>query len=365
MNFFSTLANYCNRTFLKSFLITLICLALIVAFFDFSEIQRRAAIRPDILLGLKLKLVLLKLFYILEQVLPFIVFISSLFIFWKLNRQNEVVVTRAAGVSALKLVLPVVIAALSVGFLDIGVINPISSVMMQKHEKLEDKYFHQKENSLKVSENGLWLRERHHDRQWVYRMGKADLPQKMFSDVTVYGFLENNEFMERYDAKSARLLDNHQLLLEDVWKLEKGKAPQKLTSLQIDTTLSQDSIENVGVHRAVLSFWQLPGYIHLLKVSGLSALKYEMYWHSTLARGFWLGAMILLAAAFSFRPIRSGGSVILAIAGLMSGFILYFIRDFTYALGTSGVVPAILAAWLPCILTAVMGLALLLHLEDG
>lgn len=366
MNPFSTLGRYCNRSFLKSFLITLICIGLIVAFFDFSELQRRTSTRPDILLGLKLKLVGLKLFYVLEQILPFIVFISSLFIFWRLNRHNEVVVTRASGVSALKLVIPVVLGALFIGFVDLSVINPVSSLMMQKHEKLEDKHLKNKEGSaLNVSANGLWLREEHSGREWIYRMGSVDLAKKTFRNVTIYNFLENNEFVERFDATSAQLTDNHQLILTDVWHIEKGKAAEKLASYRVSTTLNQESIENIGLHRAELSFWQLPKYINLLMNSGLSSLKYDMYWHSMLARAFWLGTMILLAAAFSFGPIRSGGAVLLVVVGLLSGFILYFVRDFTCALGSSGVVPPMLAAWLPCVLTMVVGLTLLLHLEDG
>ena len=367
MNPFSTLGRYCNVNFLKSFMITLICIGLIVAFFDFSEIQRRAASHPDILLNLKLKLVGLKLFYILEQILPFIVLISSLFIFWKMNRNNEVVVTRAAGVSSLKLVLPVVMGALCIGFLDLAVINPISSIMMKKHEKLEDKYFKNKEaGTLNVSANGLWLRENHDGREWIYRMGSVDLANKSFQDVTIYSFSEsNNEFLDRFDAKSAQLNSQGQLVLNGGWLTQKGRASEHFDSQIMKTTLSQDSVENIGLHRAELSFWQLPKYIHLLVSSGLSSLKYDMYWHSMLARAFWLGAMILLAAAFSFRPIRSGGAVLLVVVGMLSGFLLYFLRDFTYALGSSGVVPPMLAAWLPCVLTVVVGLTLLLHLEDG
>jgi len=367
MNPLSTLGRYCNRNFLKSFLITLICIGLIVAFFDFSEIQRRAATRPDILLGLKLKLVGLKLFYIIEQILPFIVFISALFVFWKMNRNNEVVVTRAAGVSAFRLVLPVIIGALFVGFIDLAIVNPISSIMMKRHEKLEDKFFKNKEaGTLNVSANGLWLRENHDGREWIYRMGSVDLSQKSFHDVTIYSFAEsNNEFLERFDAKSAQLNGPDQLVLSEGWITQKGKASERFRSYTVKTTLSQDSVENIGLHRAELSFWQLPKYIHLLVTSGLSSLKYDMYWHSMLARAFWLAAMIVLAAAFSFRPVRSGGAVLLVVVGVLSGFLLYFLRDFTYALGSSGVVPPMLAAWLPCVLTVVVGLTLLLHLEDG
>jgi lipopolysaccharide export system permease protein len=78
-----------------------------------------------------------------------------------------------------------------------------------------------------------------------------------------------------------------------------------------------------------------------------------------------LAAMILLAASFSLRPQRQGRVALVIVMGLFAGFLLYFLSNFVHALGLSGKIPVILAGWAPAGVSAMLGMALLLHLEDG
>jgi len=78
-----------------------------------------------------------------------------------------------------------------------------------------------------------------------------------------------------------------------------------------------------------------------------------------------LAAMILLAATFSLRLTRSGHTGLLLGAGVLTGFLLYFVSDVVHAFGIAGNLPIILAAWTPTGVCTLLGLSLLLHLEDG
>ena len=109
----------------------------------------------------------------------------------------------------------------------------------------------------------------------------------------------------------------------------------------------------------------LPKFVNLFEKSGLSGAKYNLYWHSLIARAFWLLAMVMLAATFTMRPFRQGRTGFLIMVGLGMGFVLYFLRDVTYAMGLASTLPIMLAAWAPVGISAMMGIAFLLHWEDG
>ena len=47
------------------------------------------------------------------------------------------------------------------------------------------------------------------------------------------------------------------------------------------------------------------------------------------------------------------------------GFVLYFVSDLVLALGLSGKIPAVLAAWIPAGAFTLIGVASLFHMEDG
>jgi lipopolysaccharide export system permease protein len=78
-----------------------------------------------------------------------------------------------------------------------------------------------------------------------------------------------------------------------------------------------------------------------------------------------LCAMVLIAATFTLRLTRRGGTTLLIAGGVAVGFILFFLTDVVFALGRNASIPVVLAAWTPAGVSVLLGLALLFHLEDG
>jgi lipopolysaccharide export system permease protein len=114
-----------------------------------------------------------------------------------------------------------------------------------------------------------------------------------------------------------------------------------------------------------MSFWSLPAFIATLENAGFSALRHRLHWYATMAVPFLLCAMVLVAASFSLRLTRRGGTGLMLAGGVAAGFLLYFLSDLIMALGLTGAVPAPLAAWAPAGVSALLGLAMLFRLEDG
>jgi len=102
-----------------------------------------------------------------------------------------------------------------------------------------------------------------------------------------------------------------------------------------------------------------------LEKAGFSAVRHRLYWHSLMAAPFLMSAMVLIAATFTLRQARRGGVSFIIGGGVLTGFILYFFSDVVFALGLSDSIPVMLAAWTPSGVTTLLGLAMLLHLEDG
>ncbi|HUX79895.1 MAG TPA: LPS export ABC transporter permease LptG [Alphaproteobacteria bacterium] len=363
MKIFSLLARYASRSFLISFGVSFLCLLTIIVLFDFAELQRRVGSK-EISLSMTLNMVLLRAPHYLEQVLPFLVFVSAIFVFWRMNRANELVIIRSTGVSLWRLILPIGLTALIIGFVDLAVFNPFSSAMHARYDKLEKRYFSKAKEDIKVSSTGLWLPEKMGPNQAIYRADRIDLKKLEFQNLNIIISSPQNVFIERIDAKTAQIKGNR-LELKDGWDLIVGQPAQPFAEKIITTSLDQRKIENLRISRGSFSFWKLFSYIDLLEASGLHSLKQKMYWHSMLASAFWVGAMVLLAAAFSCRSLRQGKSVLMILIGLIVGFFLYFFKDMTFALGAAGGLPPFIAAWLPPIVTVMVGAVVVFNQEDG
>lgn len=363
MKIFSLLSRYASRSFLVSFGIAILCVTVVIVLFDFAELQRRSGAK-EISFSMKFNMIALHIPYLLEQILPFLVFISALFVFWRMNRTNELVIFRSSGISLWRLILPISLTALLLGFIDLTTINPLASAMHARYEKLDKRYFSNSKEDIKVAPTGLWLSEKMGPNQAIYRASKIDLDKVEFQDLNIIITSSDNKFLERVDAKTAQIQDNR-LELKDGWNVQNGELAVPFAQKTIETSLNRSKIRKMNMSRNVISFWKLPTFITLLEASGLHGRKYQMQWHSMLSSAFWVGAMVLLAAAFSCRPLRQGRTVAMILMGLVVGFSLYFFKDVTFALGSSGGLPTFIAAWLPPFVTTMVGAVLVFNQEDG
>lgn len=358
------LSRYLSKGFLKWFLIVLTTVICIIALFDFTELLRKTSSRSDIGLSVLLQLLILKLPTLLQQTLPFIAFFATIVALWMFNRHHELTVMKAAGISIWQLLTPLMTAGLFIGAFDLLVMNPLASKMMLRYEHLDDLYFQGHTGNLAISESGLWIRETHKGKRNVYHVRHVDLQGPVFSNLQVFQYDNKDHFEKRVLASTGYLKDGL-LQLRNVWEIAVDGLPEKRPALDLSTSLSLRMLEDTGADPQSVSFWEIPRIVSLLEKSGLSGHKYHLYWHSLLARWLWLGVMVMLAAACSMRPLRQGGAVLLIAIGAGSAFLLYFLRDITYALGNSQSLPVMLAAWAPVGISALIGLTYLLSHEDG
>ena len=89
---------------------------------------------------------ILKLPFLGQQAFPFAVLFGGMIAFWRLTRNSELIVARAAGVSAWQILTPVLGVSLILGLLQIGALNPLASAFLAKFDRLNASYFKGKSN---------------------------------------------------------------------------------------------------------------------------------------------------------------------------------------------------------------------------
>ena len=318
----------------------------------------------DAALTLVIKMVFLRLPHLSIEVMPFTVLLAGLTCFWRLTRSNELVVTRAAGVSIWQLLMPVLAVASGVGFLSITLLNPVASVLLGRFEQLEARYIRNQASTLSVSRNGLWLRQADQNGQSVIHAQRVTTEPIVLHGVIVFRFAEQDQFRQRIDADRAELEPSNWVLFNGRQSTP-GGAPQDFEVMRLGTELDREKIMDSFAPPETISFWSLPGFIKLLEDAGFSAVRHKLQLHRLLAIPLLFAAMVLLAATFSLRPQRRGRVGVVILSGVLTGFLVYFVSNFVFALGLSAKIPVVLAAWTPAGVSTMLGIAMLLHLEDG
>jgi lipopolysaccharide export system permease protein len=359
-----TLSAYIGRQFVLWFTGVFLAFASVLLLFDTLELLRRAATKPDATFAIVFKMALFKLPHMAQLLVPFAVLFGGMLAFWRLTRSHELVVARAAGVSVWQFLLPSLLGALLIGLLKISLFNPMASVMLGRFAQLESVYLHGQPSALAVSPSGFWLREIGPEGVTLVHGLKVAPAEGRLDSATVFQFDARHRFIGRIDARDATLLDGR-WRFRDAWTAGPDRPAMHQPELSLPTSMTWAKIEDSFAPPETLSVWDLYGFIGVLEAAGFPAVRHRLYFHALLAGPLLLAAMVLIAATFSLRPSRRGGTGYMVTGGVVAGFLLYVMSDFVSALGLSGHIPAVLAAWTPAGVSTLLGVATLFHLEDG
>ncbi len=362
-----TLSRYIGRTFAIRTAIVMGGLLVLLFLGDAVEMLRQHASRDTITPMTGVGLSLLKLPNLAEKALPIAVLVGAMWAFTSLNRQKELVVARASGVSAWQFLAPALALAFAAGSFVVVVYNPVSATMFSRYARLEAQLLRGQTSQISVSETGLWLRQADQGDQSVVHALRIDDRGEVLlelEDVMIITFEGTQDFSAHVYADSARL-EEPVWRLENAWITPAVGSPSFEETHTIPTSLTRDQIRESFASPETLSVWQLPQFIAQAEEAGLSAARHKVHWYSILATPALFIAMVLIAASFSLRTARLTGFVGLTAAAAGTGFALFFLGDITAAMGQSGVLPAPVAAWAPTLVALLFGITVLLHLEDG
>ncbi len=365
-----TLSLYIARAFVAAVLSMLAALAGLVALFDFIELLRRSATKADATFSLVVQIAALRLPYIAMQILPFAVLLGGILAFWRLTRSSELIVARAAGISAWQFLAAPLACAVLLGFIGTAAVSPLSSAMLARAEALDNAYLRTGGGPSALAGGQLWLRQsdRELDAEGTAILHGRTVQMRgerlVAQDVSVFRLDRNDRLLVRIESRDA-VLQPGAWALSDARRMLPDRLPEPIGTASLATDLTVRRVQESFATPDTLSVWALPDFIDLLERSGFSAIRHRLHFQALLALPLLAGTMALVSAGFSMRATRRGGVAQMIGSGVAAGFALFVVSKVAEEFGQSGALPTSLAAWAPAGAGLMLAVALLLHLEDG
>lgn len=361
-----TLSLYFARRFARMALIIFLVVFVLIAFVDYLELARRSVQRSNFDAFAYLLISLTRVPTVIERALPFTILFAAMASFVLANRQLELVIARASGLSAWQFVLPAGLVALLFGVFATTVFNPAATAL--KEESLQILTQLSGTGSVVSGTNQenkpIWIRQSGSDGNSILGAKNSYNKGLSLTDVSAFVFDPAGSLDRRIDARSAQY-ESGKWLLHDATITTAGVAPEPVAEVVLPTDLGPDQVSQQLADPDTISFWSLPEFIEISKRSGVPSDGYEMRYQALLAQPLMFLAMVLVAATVSLRFSRSRdlGQVILT--GVIVGFVLYVVTQLAIGLGRSGIVYPAIAAWGPSVVASLVSITVLLYREDG
>lgn len=359
-----TLFLYIAWRFVKQLIAMMLLLLFLIVTVDFIETLRKVKDESGISIGQVYLISLYTAPFYIDKAFPFACLFAAMGTLSQLNSKLELVVARAAGISAWQFLLPITGAALLIGVLASTLYNPFAIKLYENSVDLRAEYLRGKSRTNATTKSGFWLRQQDENGSSVINAVLARDGGKQLDGIKVLRFDDNDLIYAQISAKNA-VHQGNKWHLSDVVITDNDQKITRTTTLDIPTTVTTHYLLGSVANPDSVNFWNLQDTANKVASSGLNHLPYLVQFHSLLALPFFLVAMVIIAATVSLKFVRFGQTGRMILGGISSGFVLYALTRLVTSLGSNGVVPPLIAAWAPSIIAILFGMSMLLHQEDG
>ena len=360
----NTLGRYFAGRFVVSALGVFLSIFVLLVLVDYIEMARKTSGLASASAITVAETSLFRVPQLLEKLMPFCILIGAMTCYLALSRRLELVVARAAGVSAWQFVAPALASAVALGILATTIYNPVSANLRELSKRMEAELLGSAPGGGVQDASGFWINQVNDEGQAIINAVRSEQQGVRLTGLTVFTFDPNFRFKERIEAQEATL-EEGRWAFKSARRFSLDGPPVDQDSFFLATSLTPAQVRNSFSTPETVSFWQLPSYIRSSENSGFATAGYRLQYQKLIAQPFLLAAMVMLAASVSLRFFRFGGVQKMILSGVGAGFLLYVLSKVTEDLSKAELMPPIASAWLPVCVGGLTGFLALLYLEDG
>jgi len=340
------LFNYLLFSYFKTILKTVsifFCFGLILNLFEEMEFFKNL----DAPIFMPLMLTSLYVPSVIIRLLPFIIFISSLWHFLQLRNSKELLTLKIFGYSNFKIFFILATSSFIIGWLVLFVINPITSKMIKYYEQTKSQYSRDIDHLVSINKNGLWIKE---NTEYGHRIISADKTRnEILENITIFNLDENYNLVKKIHSETADVSKNEWILFKvKISKFEKGLVQESFVDKKlIVSQYDYQKISSLFRNFDTMSFLDILLDYKKFQNQGYSKRYLDQNLNSFLSLPFFLFIMTALASILTMNTLKKSNNFTYIIVGLIVCVAIYYFKDLSLALGQTNRISLSLAAWVP------------------
>ncbi len=298
-----------------------------------------------------------------QWTIPYAALLSTLLTLGMFSRYSEITAFKAGGISLYRITLPLIFIVLLISFLAFLGNDYLVPFTNEKTRNLLDVKVRKEAPRSFFRNFKIWYRSDHR----IFNIQLLDSKEKALKGFTLYEFDDQFRCVQRIDANEVRWVD-------DKWQFHEGAirnfdqsgSVQMTPFERMDFPMKEDweSFQKTAWDSDEMSYAELHNYIREIQDSGYDATRYLVALHSKLSYPLLNVIMVLIGIPFAIKTGRSGGVALSIGVSVMIGFIYGIVFYVFISFGKSGILPPILACWIPTLLFGLGGIFTLMSIRQ-
>jgi lipopolysaccharide export system permease protein len=315
---------YLFSTSIKYILINQLLIMFLIIFINLIELSRVIEKENQNLINY-IYLSFLKIPSIVNETSPFVIIISTAFLFRYLIKNNELIAMRNIGFSIFDIFQPISIGVFLYGLFILIVVNPITSFSEIEY----DKYLNnQNENmySIKFSENNLWIKNKNsNDGIYYMNIKNFNIKEMIARDIQILSIQkENREFIQ----------SDYGIIKDKIFSLSKVNRFDTLNDkyfkhkkFLLDLNFSKENILTSNINYKNIPYYNYVNHVKTMKKFNLYSSAVGLFYLSEVLKPVFMIMLAFVVMSFSAKYKRNESFFKILFYAVLIGFIFYIFRE--------------------------------------
>jgi len=257
-------------------------------------------------------------------------------------RANEILAMKAGGVSPLRVLVPILLAALLISGLALLVNETLAVRAYEASRRIAGD-----DQSAEVTfrRGSFW----YHSGHTIYNVRDADPGARALLDVAIFEMDDRGRLLRTIQAARATVGEGGRWHLSDAvmrgFDPDDVAAPSEYEHLADAEIDLPDEEALLGVRVSALSITELVEYRAEQDPGDTEFVRAEALLHERITRSFASVVFVVLALPLALRVERTRSLAVPALQGVAAIFLFYMINQYGSTLATQGITPAVGTSW--------------------
>ncbi len=282
--------------------------------------------------------------HLLYEIFPFIILISTQFLFIKLIENNELYLLKSYGLNNSKILFILSTVTFFVGIFLILFFYNFSSKLKFIYFDIKNEFTKDNKYLAVITENGIWIKDEINNNVNLVNAQKID--KNNLLDVTITQLDNNFNFSKIIYADEIDITTNS-------WQLKNALVKKNNFEYKFEKKLIFKSnfdinkINNLFDNLSSLTFLQLSDLKKEYENLGYSTLELKIHNQKIISYPFFITIMTLFSGIIMLNIKFNRSKVFYLIIGILTSVSIYYVNYFSGILGENEKIPISVSVWMP------------------
>jgi lipopolysaccharide export system permease protein len=266
----------------------------------------------------------------LFEIFPFIIILSTQFLFYDFFKKDEIDLLKRSGLNNLKIIKLLFFVSILIGIFNILIYYNLASTLKFKYSNIKNNFSNDNKYLAMVTESGIWIKDEIENKKIIIKSNNFN--DNYLVDTIINIFDQNYNLIKIIQSKKINIQSKNWIIFQPVITID-NKTTIFEDSINFKSNFDENKIKNLFSNILTLNVLKLINQKKDFEKLGYSSDEIKIHLLKLLTTPFFYGVLTILSSIIMFNYSRGKSILFQIILGIFLSVIIYYISFIFSSLG--------------------------------